>query len=262
MQETNDKDNVSIMDSGLNLETKNENENKKLKKVNNNNLGIIVGSLIIASAILLSSYTSNTSNSQFVDPDSLFKGREIRKEELFSGTPNSKVILLEYSDLECQFCKKFHNETMVKIRETYKDKVAIGYRHFPLAFHKRAPKEAEAALCVRDELGQIGYFKYMSKIFEITKSNDGLDPSLLPTLATEVGIKDLSKWETCLSSNKYTAYVQADLQDGLDVGVEGTPNTFVLIKNGNSYNILTLINGARDLKYVQSVLDQALKISK
>lgn len=241
----------------------------KTKKVKNNNLGIITGAIILAAAIIYSfagnKYSQNANfvdpDTVFVDPDTIFSGRELKQEEFMIGNKNRKVVLVEYSDLECPFCKKFHVETMEKIYSKYKDSIGIAYRHFPLSIHKKAPKESEATLCVRSIGGNDTYKAYITKIFETTNGNDSLEFSSLEQIAKDLGV-DRNKWNTCMASSTYTAAVQEDLTDGLEVGVQGTPNTFVLINEGREYKILTVINGARDEKYVSNVIDQALKMAK
>jgi protein-disulfide isomerase len=53
--------------------------------------------------------------------------------------------------------------------------------------------------------------------------------------------------------------IEADLQEGLEIGVGGTPNIFVLVKSDMGYRILTVIDGARNEKYFTAVIDQAMK---
>lgn len=225
-------------------------------------IAIIAGAIIIAAAILYSGKLNKNNDTSFVDPDTMFSGRELKQEELVVGDLKSKVIVLEYSDLECPFCKKFHVDTMNSIYEKYNKEVGFAFRHFPLTFHKKAPKEAEATLCAREQGGQKAYKNYISRIFETTNGNDSLDLNLLPKFAEELGL-DTNKWNNCMATSTYAAQVQLDLNDGLEVGVEGTPNAYVLIKqDNNEYRILTVINGARDEKYVSKVIDQALKIAK
>ncbi len=232
----------------------------KTKKVNNNFLAITTGAIIIAIAIIYSFAGNNyVKNTNFIDPDTIFSGRELKQEEFMIGNKNRKVILVEYSDLECPFCKKFHVETMENIYSKYKDSIGIAYRHFPLSIHKKAPKESEATLCVRSIGGNDAYKAYITKIFETTNGNDSLELSSLEQMAKDLGV-DRNKWNNCMASSTYAAAVQEDLSDGLEVGVQGTPNTFVLINEGREYRILTVINGARDEKYVSKVIDQALKI--
>lgn len=238
--------------------------NTHTKQKNNFNTGfaILLGALIIGAAILYSGKMSTENNSTFIDPDTIFSGRELKSEELLAGNLKNKVVVLEYSDLECPFCKKFHTETMNNIYTKYSGKVSFAFRHFPLTFHKKAPKEAEATLCARELGGQVVYKNYITKIYETTNGNDTLDPALLPKFASELGL-DINKWNSCMASSTYAGQVQLDLSDGLEVGVQGTPNAYVLIKqDSGEYRILTVINGARDEKYVSRVIDQALKLAK
>ncbi len=242
--------------------TQTEHTHKKENKINNNFLAILLGALLIAATILYSGKINNTSNTSFVDPDTMFSGRELKQEELVVGNLKNKVIVLEYSDLECPFCKKFHTETMNDIYKKYEGQIGFAFRHFPLTFHKKAPKEAEATLCAREQGGQTAYKNYISKIFETTNGNDSLDLSLLPKFAEELKL-DVSKWNNCMTTGTYATQVQLDLNDGLEVGVQGTPNAYVLVReNTGEYRILTVINGARDIKYVSRVIDQAIKLAK
>lgn len=101
--------------------------------------------------------------------------------EHIKGNPNAEVFVIEYSDPECPFCKRFH-ETMKSVMQEYGDtgKVAWVYRHFPLdALHTKARKEAEAFECAAELGGNVKFWEYADKLFEITPSNDGLDPKLL-----------------------------------------------------------------------------------
>ena len=76
------------------------------------------------------------------------KAKDVRKvsktrDHIF-GNPDAEITLIEYSDFECPFCKRFH-PTAKKIVEVYEGKVNWVYRHFPLGFHNPlAQKEAEA----------------------------------------------------------------------------------------------------------------------
>ena len=229
---------------------------------------IIIGALIIALSILLGFFmyskmsTGGSIAKNFVDPDSLFSGRELKKEDFLIGKGDKKVVLLEYSDLECPFCKKLHLETMQQVYKNYGEKVDIAFRHFPLPFHKKAKTEAVATLCALEIGGQKAYREYISKIYTNTNGNDTLDLATLPTIATELGL-DSAKFNFCMTDATSTATklakIDSDIQDGITAGVEGTPNVLVLIKEGADYKILTIINGARDYKYISRVIDQALK---
>lgn len=145
------------------------------------------------------------------------------------GNPNAPVVMVEYSDLECPFCKTFH-KTMQALLDTYgKDgTIAWVYRHFPLDIHPRAPREAQATECAFELAGNAGFWNYVNKIFEVTNSNNSLDPAELPKIAGRTGL-DVNKFQTCLDSGKYAAKVKDDFSDGLRAGVNGTPHTVLVL---------------------------------
>ena len=83
------------------------------------------------------------------------------------GNPQAPVKVIEFSDLECPFCKRFH-PTMKQIIEEYgKDsRVAWVYRHFPLdSLHSRARKEAEASECAAELGGNEKFWAYIDPLF-------------------------------------------------------------------------------------------------
>src|SRR5690606_6690554 len=59
---------------------------------------------------------------------------EIRSDELIRGTKGAPIVVVEYSDFECPFCKRGYN-TVVELLEKYKGKVQFVYKHLPLSFH-------------------------------------------------------------------------------------------------------------------------------
>jgi len=144
------------------------------------------------------------------------------------GNPDAPISLVEYSDFECPFCKRFHS-TPKEIVEAYGGKVNWVYRHFPLSFHNPgATKQAEASECANDLGGNDAFWKYADAIYHRTKSNgNGFPLSNLVPLATEIGL-DGQTFRECLDSGKFTGRVQADVTEGTQIGVTGTPATIIL----------------------------------
>ncbi len=102
------------------------------------------------------------------------------KDHVF-GNRGAELMIVEYSDPECPFCKRFH-ETMAQVMSEYgkQGKVAWVYRHFPLdAIHSKARKEAEAMECAGELGGNDKFWAYLNKLMEITPSNNQFDASLL-----------------------------------------------------------------------------------
>ncbi|MDO8521307.1 MAG: DsbA family protein [bacterium] len=176
----------------------------------------------------------------------------LRSDDHIFGNPNANVLIIEYSDPECPFCKKFH-ESMLQVMAQYgkSGDVAWVYRHFPLdQIHPKARKEGEAQECANELGGSDMFWKYTEKLFEITPSNNGLDPAELPRIADLVGL-NVATFETCLVSGKYADRVERDFQNGVNVGVKGTPYTIVWNqKTGKQLPI----NGAASYASVKSIL--------
>jgi protein-disulfide isomerase len=183
--------------------------------------------------------------------------KPVTSKDHIKGNPNAPIKIIEFSDFECPFCKKFH-PTMQRVIDEYgKDgKVAWIYRHFPLdSIHpKKARNEAVASECAAELGGNSKFWEYADKIFEITPSNNRLDQALLPNIAEDIGL-NRAKFEACLTSGKFDTHVESDLQDGIASGGTGTPYSILIDVNGQKYPI----SGAQPYASVKSIIDIALK---
>ncbi len=182
----------------------------------------------------------------------------VTKEDHLLGNPQAKIVLIEYSDLECPYCKVFH-KTMKKVMEDYaKDgTVAWVYRHFPLdTLHSKARKEAEAAECAAELGGNTAFWDFIDSVYDITPSNNNLDASQLGTVAVKIGLEK-SEFQSCLDSGKHADKVEADYQSGLKAGTIGTPNTF-LISTGND---IIPIEGAESYSAIKGLINTILTTS-
>ncbi len=180
--------------------------------------------------------------------------KKLQKDDHVRGDRNSRVLLIEYSDYECPFCKRFHPTTQ-QILDTYKGKVALVYRHYPLPFHANAQKEAEASECINELGGNDAFWKYTDAIYERTTSNGtGFALDKLGPLAKEVGV-DQTKFQNCLDSGKYADHIKKDFDEGAKAGVSGTPGNILLdTKTGKT----KLIPGAVPFDNFKTEIDSML----
>lgn len=182
------------------------------------------------------------------------KKPEITSEDHIRGNKNANVALVEYSDLECPFCKRFH-PTMQQVMKEYGDKVKWIYRHYPLSFHANAQKEAEASECAAKLGGNDAFWKYVDAILERTTSNGtGFALDKLVPLAKENGL-DESKFKTCLDSGEFTQKVKDQTEKGTQEGVTGTPGTIIIDAKGNTQ----LVPGALPFDQIKPMIDAVLK---
>lgn len=147
------------------------------------------------------------------------------------GNPRAKMVIVEYSDTECFYCKQFHR-TMHQVIDEYGlgGTVAWVYRHFPIdELHKKARNEAQATECAAELGGNDTFWKYIDRLFEVTPSNDGLDPAQLPKIASEIGL-DVQKFNSCLQSGRYSEKVDAQYNDAVRALGRGTPHSVLIAR--------------------------------
>jgi protein-disulfide isomerase len=157
------------------------------------------------------------------------------------GSKNAKVTLVTFSDFECPYCGRFY-PTVKEIMKQYGDKVRVVFKHFPLSFHKNAQKAAEASECAAE---QGKFWQMHDKIFE---NQQLLSFDQLKAWAKDLKL-NISQFNSCLDSGKFAQKVQADMQEGAQKGVDGTPATFV---NG------ILVSGAQPFEAFKQMIDQEL----
>ena len=173
------------------------------------------------------------------------------------GSAKARVLVVEYSDTECPFCKTFHS-TMLSIMQEYgkDEKVAWVYRHFPISgLHSKSLKEAEATECAANLGGNSKFWEYTNKLYEVTPSNDKLDPKELTNIAKQVGLSSVA-FDTCLNSSEFTPRVNLDIKNAQELGISGTPSSVIIDTKTNEYHS---INGAYPYAQVKSVIDLILQ---
>ncbi len=168
------------------------------------------------------------------------------------GNLGAKVTLVTYTDMECPFCKQFHSSTKSVITKFSPNDFALVYRPFPLPMHDRAGKEAQAAECAAEQGGNAKFWAYTDRIFEISPTNNKLDPAELPKIASYIGL-NVSAFETCLASNKYQAKIDASIAEGKVAGAVGTPYSVLITKTGP-----TPIKGAMSADALEQKIKEAL----
>jgi protein-disulfide isomerase len=203
---------------------------------NKNNLAlpiaIVVAGLIVAGAM----FYTNRGAVKIEQPTQkkateAFNVASVTDADNILGNKDADVVVVEYSDTECPFCKNFHT-TMQKVMETYSkdNKVAWVYRYMPLdELHKKARKEAEATECAKVQGGNDVFWKFINEVYTQTKSNDSLPETALPLIAKSLKL-DMTKWNKCLADGETANFIKSQEQTGRDAGVEGTPNNFLIFK--------------------------------
>ena len=222
-------------------------------------VAIVLAGALIAGAVYLA-YQGSTSATTQKETGDVSAMRPVGLDDHIVGNPDAPVVIVEYSDFECPFCKGFHSTVQQIINEYGKDgKVAWVYRHFPLdQLHSKARKEAVAAERANELGGNDAFWKYANRFFELTPSNDQTDiATVLPKIAREIGL-DEAKFSSCLSSGKYDSRIQSDLDNAIASGGQGTPFSIVLVEGQDP----TPVSGALPYEQMKQLIEAALQAAK
>lgn len=219
-------------------------------------VSIIIAGALIAFGIYMtgprsSGVASNTPQQQPLPENTI---KPVSAADHVLGNPKAPVMIVEYSDIECPFCKQYHSTLHLLMNEYEKEgKVAWAYRHFPV--HRNSSKEAQAAECAAELGGNKAFWTYLDKIFAATPSNDGLDLARLPDIAKETGL-NVDSFNACLSSEKYAAKIDEHFQDMKNNAVQGTPYAAIFV---NGELVHEVREGAVPFDYLKAIVDDILK---
>ena len=162
------------------------------------------------------------------------------------GPQTAPVTIIEFSDYECPYCKKWATEIWPQIKQAYPEEIRLVYKDFPLSqSHPNASPAASAARCAGD---QDKYWLFHDRLF----ASSGLSAQLYESIAASLGM-DVTQWQDCVNANKYNDEIVADYTYGAQLGITGTPTFFV--------NGLPMI-GAQPFSAFKQVIDQELAALK
>lgn len=227
-------------------------------------VAIIIASIIISVGLMGYGYITSQNGNSKSPSKAIFAGRNIDDTDFVEGNKDSKVVVVEYSDPECPYCISVY-PTIKQLRTQYKDNVAFVYRHFPLTtIHPHAFNESKAITCAGVVGGTQKYFEYIDALFEykVSKQNQRnpspqLSSSGKEDIAKNIGL-NTQKFTECMDNKQTEKNVNDSTNDGIAAGVQGTPSTFILVKTKKSYEVVSMVDGARPYEYFKTVLDQAL----
>ncbi|HUY05164.1 MAG TPA: thioredoxin domain-containing protein [Candidatus Paceibacterota bacterium] len=217
-------------------------------------LAIVLGGIIVALAVYVSMPKAPSTDSGNGDPALV---RPVGTADHILGNPAAKVMLVEYADFDCEYCKGF-DDTLHQIvaNEGANGSVAWVYREFPLTeIHPNAMKHAEAAECAAQVGGNDLFWKFADTLF----ANQPVDPSQYGTFAKNLGIPG-DAFAACFSNASSTvdARILADRQNALDMGAQGTPFSVILVTGKPP----VVIGGAYPYDAVKQLVDAALQSAK
>ena len=173
------------------------------------------------------------------------------------GANASKVVVVNFDDLECPFCSRMHQTLFPEILKDYGDRITFIYKDYPLVdIHPWATHAAVDANCLAAQNGD-AYWDFADYIHanqhEVSnEKTPGARLEALDKLTLLQGQKhnlDVVKLQSCIKAQDESA-VKASMKEAEGIGVEATPTLFI---NGEK------IDGAVPISQLRAALDRALK---
>ncbi len=181
--------------------------------------------------------------------------KNIQAESTIQGNKDAKISWIEYSDVQCPYCAKLHNEGTPKtVSEKYGENLNIIFQHFPLDFHDQAQKGAEVLECIAEQKADVLY-TVIEALYKKYPKQD----------ATVEGIKDIAAENgvnketltSCIDSGKFTEKVKNQMKVGQEVfGITGTPGNIIINTETGEYEV---ISGAYPASAFEAIIDKMLK---
>ncbi len=160
-----------------------------------------------------------------------------------TGPADAPIVIVEFSDFQCPYCKRWHDQVYAQLMAAYPGKIRFVYRNLPLtSIHPEAMPSAEAAMCAGE---QNAFWQYHEKLF---LDQEALSADLYSQIATGLGL-DMTAFNACVTEHRYQEEIQADMDFALNLGVQSTPTFFI---NGMP------IVGAQPLTAFTSLIDKEL----
>jgi protein-disulfide isomerase len=169
------------------------------------------------------------------------------------GDPQAKLAILEFSDFQCPYCKRYLDQAFPRIKSQYIDTGKLKYlvRDSPLSFHKKAQGAAVAANCAAR---QDAYWSMRDALFA---NMSRLGDALYQETASNLSL-DIKAFNACLTDEAIAAKITADMAYGASMGVSGTPSFIIGRVQDNRLLEPKLVVGAQKYETFAELLDSLL----
>ncbi len=162
----------------------------------------------------------------------------VSEQDHILGNPGAPVMIVEYSDLDCEYCER-SREAMQQIVAEYgaDGRVAWAFRHFPiLDLYPESAMHAEAAECAASLGGPSLFFRFADAIAAQSPGASRFDPECYGEIAQSLGI-GADALSSCISAGTFKPKVRKDFENALMIGADAAPYFVVLIKGAEPISV-------------------------
>lgn len=189
------------------------------------NLVVTLAVVVLVAVVVRREFLSGSSGQRGGSQEGLLthvsQWDEVLAAGLLASSPAGPVQVVVFEDLECPYCKRFHETVLSPLRDRFGDSVTSVLVHFPLAIHRFAHQAAQAVECANAN-GKASEF-----IKTVYASQDSIGLIGWGALGRRAGILDTARFGTCARSPELHARIQRGLDIGAALGVTTTPTVMV-----------------------------------
>ena len=170
------------------------------------------------------------------------------------GKSDAPLTLVEFTDYECPFCKRFYETTFQALKKNYIEtgKLKFISRNMPLPMHTHALKAAQASICA----GEQGKFWEMKDL--LFRNQNRLEVEALTGYANDISL-NAATFKACMADDARLKAISDEASYINSLGVNGTPS-FVLGKSvGDSVEGRKIV-GAQPLEVFEGAINELLGV--
>ena len=174
----------------------------------------------------------------------------------WKGNPSAPAVLIEYSDFQCPFCRRFVTDILPTLEEKYisSGQLLLAFRHYPLdRIHPLARGAAEAAACAFRQ------GKFWETHDEFFRKEARLDAAGLLSAVMQAKL-ERGEWEKCVMARPVKE-VADDVARATELGLRSTPFFLLGISTSDGVKVTKVWSGARPMEFVGQAIDETLLLS-
>lgn len=244
--------------------SKRQERREKIKKQEARSRLVMIGLITLGAALLVFAFVY-PSLRPIAEVVSIDPGTHSNPDDNSMGDPNAPIVIEEFSDFQCPFCERFHEQTEPLLRQYYIDtgQVRFVYRSMGNWVSRNIgggrTESQDAALAAYCAGEQNKFWDLHAYLFANVLGEDvgSFTDKRITAIAEKVEGLDMAQFQSCYDSGKYEDRVQQDMADGMAANINGTPG-FLMTYTVNGETKTKLIEGAQPFSVFQTEIEAAL----
>lgn len=214
-------------------------------------VAILIGSLVLALTI----YTVRTTHLLGAPQGNIDNLLPVSADDHIVGNPSARLVIIEYSDIDCEYCKQFQATLSELIREYgASGEVAWVYRHFPnVSVRSASGKHAEASECVAKQGGTDAFFLFIDALNQQAPGASQFPANEYTSVVQKLGLST-NAFTECLTSGEMVSRVSRDLENAFAIGATGAPYSVLVVEGKDPI----VISGAVPYSALRQAVEAAL----